>query len=75
VAYIKKLLFAALRQALEMDLDKIDARMLECAFTNEIWWEGTGKLNPFHPAFEFRRLDRGGEPFQDSGALQTRRKP
>lgn len=64
VAYIKKLLFAALRQALEKDIDVINAEVLEKAFTDEIWWEGVGKLNPFNPQFEYRRLDRGGEPFQ-----------
>lgn len=67
VAYIKKLLFASLRSAIEKDLDGIDAPMLESAFTNEIWWEGVGKLNPFNPDFDRRRLDRGGEPFQTAG--------
>lgn len=73
VAYIKKLLFAALRQALELDMDVIDAPMLEKAFTDEIWWEGIGKLNPFNPAFDCRRLDRGGEPFQVASDLVRRR--
>lgn len=64
VAYIKKLLFSSLRRALEMDFDGIDAELLERAFTDEVWWEGIGKLNPFNAEFEFRRLDRKGEPFQ-----------
>ena len=74
VAHIKKLLFAALRQALELDIDKIDAQMLQTAFVEEIWWEGVGKLNPFHPEFEFRRLDRGGEPFQFGEPARTRKR-
>lgn len=73
VAYIKKLLFAALRSALEQDLDAIDAPMLERSFTNEIWWEGVGKLNPFNPDFDCRRLDRGGEPFQVASTPRKRR--
>lgn len=74
IAYIKKLLFAALRHALELEMDAIDAPLLERAFTEEIWWEGVGKLNPFHPDFEFRRLDRGGEPFQAATAVHARRR-
>ena len=73
IAYIKKLLFAALRHALELEVDRIDAPLLERAFTEEIWWEGVGKLNPFHPDFEFRRLDRGGEPFQAGSVLRVRK--
>lgn len=73
VAYIKKLLFAALRSALEQDLDAIDAPMLERSFTNEIWWEGVGRLNPFNPDFDCRRLDRGGEPFQVASSPGKRR--
>lgn len=72
VAYIKKLLFAALRWALEQDLDVIDAPMLEKSFTDEIWWNGVGKLNPFNPGFECRRLDRGGEPFQVASSPRKR---
>lgn len=73
VAYIKKLLAAALRHALENDMETIDAAMLEKAFTDEIWWEGIGKLNAFNPLFECRRLDRGGEPFQAAHSAVRRR--
>ena len=73
VAYIKKLLAAALRHALENDMETIDAAMLEKAFTEEIWWEGIGKLNAFNPLFECRRLDRGGEPFQAAHSAVRRR--
>ena len=73
VAYVKKLLAAALHHALENDIEAIDAAILEKAFTEEIWWEGVGTLNAFHPQFEFRRLDRGGEPFQAAHAVVRRR--
>lgn len=64
VAYIKKLLACALRSALETSLGCIDPEALEHAFTEELWWEGVGKLNPFNDEFQFRRLDRGNEPFE-----------
>lgn len=64
VAYIKKLLAGALKYAMEMELQEIGPAALEHVFTDEVWWEGVGKLNPFNPAFEFRRLDRGNEPFE-----------
>jgi hypothetical protein len=64
IAYIKKLLASALRFALETNTGEIGPQLLEQAFTEELWWEGVGKLNPFNSAFEFRRLDRGNEPFE-----------
>ncbi|WP_445367464.1 TniB family NTP-binding protein [Methylomonas sp. BW4-1] len=73
VAYIKKLLATALRIALETEVKEIGPQLLEQAFTEELWWEGVGKLNPFNPEFEFRRLDRGNEPFE-SGNFSSARK-
>lgn len=64
VAYIKKLLFSAVRMALEGDFARLDVAMLEAAFIEEIWSDGINNLNPFHPQFELRRLDRRGEPFE-----------
>jgi len=73
VAYIKKLLATALRLALETEIDEIGPSLLEQAFTEEIWWEGVGKLNPFNPGFGFRRLDRGNEPFECGSFGNSRR--
>jgi len=73
VAYIKKLLASALRLALETETGEIGPPLLEQAFTDEIWWEGVGKFNPFNPAFEFRRLDRGNEPFECGSFNNTRK--
>lgn len=64
VSYIKKLLACALRRSFETQSSEIGPAILEQAFTDELWWEGIGKLNPFNPAFEFRPLDRGNEPFE-----------
>ncbi|WP_313301364.1 TniB family NTP-binding protein [Diaphorobacter sp.] len=68
VAYIKKILFSALSMALRHEDDAIDVKHLERAFTDDVWWEGVGRLNPFSSDFVFRRLDRGGEPFQVAGS-------
>jgi hypothetical protein len=72
VGYVKKLLAAALRTCLEQSDDRIGVATLERSFSDEIWWEGIGALNPFHAQFAFRRLDRGGEPFQKAHAGSQR---
>lgn len=74
VAYIKKLLTSALRGTVETEAREIGPAVLERAFTEEIWWEGLGKLNPFNPNFEFRRLDRANEPFERGRVNGRKRK-
>jgi hypothetical protein len=66
VAYIKKLLAGAIRIALERELVCIDASVLQEAFNAEVWWEGVEQLNPFSDKFQFRRLNRAGEPFEQA---------
>ncbi|MDO3506873.1 TniB family NTP-binding protein [Ralstonia pseudosolanacearum] len=66
VAYIKKLLAGAIRLALERELDYIGPNVLRDAFTEEVWWEGVDQLNPFSEKFQFRRLSRPGEPFEQA---------
>lgn len=64
VAFVKSLLVGAIRLVFVQELTRITPTELETAFTTAIWREGVGALNPFNPAFEFRRLDRAGEPFE-----------
>lgn len=64
VAYIKKLLIGAYDHAISGSHKSISISELSEAFTSAIWPEGVGALNPFHPTFPFRPLDRQGEPFQ-----------
>lgn len=64
VAYVKKLLAGAVRIAMERELFEIGPQVLEEAFTQEVWWEGVNQLNPFNPAFIFRKLNRVNEPFE-----------
>ena len=66
VSYVKSLLIGAIRQIFEQDLQEITLAVLEAAFTSAIWPQGVGALNPFCANFDFRRLDRAGEPFQPS---------
>lgn len=73
VAYIKKLLSGAIRVAVDCGLTQIDPTTLEEAFTKEVWWEGVGALNPFNAEFEYRRLSRVNEPFEQ--ALQPSPNP
>jgi len=64
VSYLRDLLFAVLLEVHGTDAREIGPQALESAFTKEIWDAGIGALNPFNSAFQFRRLDRGGEPFE-----------
>jgi energy-coupling factor transporter ATP-binding protein EcfA2 len=71
VAFVKSLLLGTIRLVFEKELTSITPGNLEAAFTSAIWGEGIGALNPFNSNFEFRRLDRAGEPFE-TGALVDR---
>lgn len=63
ISYIKKLMAKLLKFALEAEYEEVSPDDFEMIYKQEIWWEAEGELNPFHPKFAFRRLDRGGEPF------------
>jgi hypothetical protein len=64
VSYLKVLLAGAIRAVFNNAIDELTIADLENAFTEEIWPQGVGALNPFHQSFEFRRLDRQAEPFE-----------
>jgi adenylate kinase family enzyme len=64
VAYIKKLLIGAYGHAASESLKNISVTEMSEGFGSAIWPEGIGSLNPFHPTFPFRPLDRQSEPFQ-----------
>lgn len=75
VSYIKKLLAGGMRLAMECGVDRIGPHELEKVFTQEIWWEGIGSLNPFNEQFRFRKLDRGHEPFERHEGTGRHRAP
>ncbi|HRH71457.1 MAG TPA: TniB family NTP-binding protein [Zoogloea sp.] len=63
VSYVKSLLIGVIRRVFEQNVQEITLAVLETAFTSAIWPQGVGALNPFCTNFDFRRLDRAGEPF------------
>lgn len=77
IAYVKQLLVNAYSHAVNQSGSCISAGELAHAFTATIWPNGIGALNPFHQDFEFRSLNRLGEPFQIgemAGATSSRRR-
>ncbi|MFT7776018.1 hypothetical protein [Roseateles sp.] len=76
VAYVKQLLVHAYCCATDRGSECMAVEDLEKAFTESIWPAGVGALNPFDGRFEWRQLDRAGEPFQagDPGAPSGRRR-
>ncbi|WP_051303556.1 TniB family NTP-binding protein [Comamonas composti] len=76
IAYVKQILVHAYSCAVENGNDCITTNELASAFTASIWPAGIGPLNPFDPSFQWRALDRNGEPFQlgDVGAAQPSRR-
>lgn len=74
IGYLAELLQKALLSSFQADNAPIDNALLQKTFTQRIWSNGIGKLNPFHKDFCFRRLDRLGEPFNggDTGRADVR---
>jgi hypothetical protein len=63
LGYLRTLITKAFELMASESRAQLDANLLEQAFVEVIWHEGTKALNPFNAAFQFRRLDRIGEPF------------
>lgn len=76
VGYVKVLLSAAIGLVFRHDLKEISPRELETAFTEQVWDSGIGSLNPFNERFEFRQINRVGEPFERAvpAAMSRRRR-
>lgn len=75
IAYVKQLLVHAYGCAIDSGTDCITTTELAQAFTASIWPAGIGPLNPFDHGFQWRNLDRQGEPFQmgDVGTQPAKR--
>lgn len=75
IDYLVKLFIGAYEQAVSMGLEELTVDCFEAAFSENIWAEGTGKLNPFSKAFIGEKLDKPGMPFHrmrvPSGALRA----
>lgn len=63
IDYLVKLFIGAYECAVLAKKDSLDRDCFEKAFTENVWIEGVGKLNPFNNKFSQQRLDKDGMPF------------
>ncbi len=63
IGYVASLYLRAIRLVYENDACEIDIKVLESAFSRQIWLNGVDDLNPFSSRFVYRELNRPGEPF------------
>ncbi|RKT25623.1 TniB protein [Paraburkholderia sp. RAU2J] len=63
IGYVMTLVAAAVEIVIEDGRAAIDRGVLSRAFSDAIWPEGVGRLNPFHPSFINRPLTNASEPF------------
>ncbi|WP_396642904.1 TniB family NTP-binding protein [Methylomonas sp. 2B] len=68
--YMIKLMLGAYQIAVNLELPGIDRNCLQAAFSESIWVEGVGKLNPFHTDFFGQRLDQRGMVFYKAPAVE-----
>lgn len=68
--YMVKLMLGAYSIAVDQGLPGINRHCLEEAFSESIWVEGVGALNPFNAKFSGQRLDQRGMVFYQSSALE-----
>lgn len=69
--YMVKLMLGAYQIAINRQLPGIDRQCLEQAFSDSIWVEGVGKMNPFTPQFIGQRLDKRGMVFYKAPVLEV----
>lgn len=63
IDYLVKLFIGAYEQAIKMSYNELTRECFRIAFTECIWVEGIGKLNPFNENFIYEKLDQVGMPF------------
>ncbi len=63
IGYLSKLLIGAMEIRLEHGYKQIEPWMLEQSFSQNLWTEGIGPLNPFNKRFNWRQLNKHGELF------------
>jgi|TARA_R110001583_G_scaffold195066_1_gene368911 Cdc6-like AAA superfamily ATPase len=63
IDYLVKLFIGAYEQAIKMSYNGLTRECFRIAFTECIWVEGIGKLNPFNENFIYEKLDQAGMPF------------
>lgn len=63
IGYLSKLLIGAMEIRLEHGQKRVENWMLEQSFSQNLWTEGVGALNPFHKKFVRRQLNKTNELF------------
>jgi Bacterial TniB protein len=71
MGYIVKLMLGAFQIAKSLNLPGIDRQCLEKAFSDYVWVEGVGKLNPFNPQFIGQKLNKRGMVFYKAPVLEV----
>ena len=61
--YMVKLMIGAYEVALNEGRPQIDRQCLQQGFSESVWVDGVGPLNPFNPQFFGQRLDKSGMIF------------
>lgn len=77
IGYLRTLITGAFELMVSESRSRLEVQLFEQAFIDLIWKDGLNALNPFNAKFEFRRLDRLGEPFclaSISGTANRRRR-
>ncbi|MCK9621782.1 MAG: TniB family NTP-binding protein [Methylobacter sp.] len=69
--YMVKLMLGAYQIAINRNMPGIDRQCLEQAFSDSIWVEGVGKMNPFSLQFIGQRLDKRGMVFYKAPVLEV----
>jgi len=70
IDYMVKLMLGAYEIANSLHLPGIDRQCLELGFSESVWVEGVGKLNPFNPQFFGKILDQRGMVFYEAPNLE-----
>jgi len=68
--YMVKLMLGAFQIAKSRNVPGIDLQCLEQAFSDTVWVEGIGRMNPFNPQFMGQRLDKRGMVFYKAPVLE-----
>lgn len=71
MGYLTKLIISTFELMVQQQCVRLDRELFETAFTESIWRDGIGRLNPFSLNFCFEHLDKFGQPYNVS--IPTRR--